>query len=291
MKSKILVGGVGLFIACLLLSYQNFTAVVDNPGSLFKTVYSSESLWPVQNLIDSNALTLYSSNYFPTAINDRGLSVAAWTGSLPGKVPMNRIILMARMKNGKALGFPQNYDIYVGNPAGNAWIFTGNFSTQPSTDGVAIVNLGKTYNTNGVLISPKMLGVDDYNNHYFQLAEISFINIPEVTIPTTFNMAAGQVLPAGKMTIAYQTDGNFVVYENLGAVNQRVVWATMSFTACTSTTCSATISKNTGTLILSKNGSPYWSGNFFNKTAGSSTRSLSSTSGPVSSTAEGGGGR
>ena len=125
--------------------------------------------WPVNNVIDGNTGTNYSSSFFATANNDRGTFLAAWMGQLHD---VKKILLTARLYNGQIQAFPPSYDIYLGSPDNTRWDLIGTFTNQPDASGKVTITLNKYYRTAGVLIIPKTLGVDAYGNHYFQMAEI-----------------------------------------------------------------------------------------------------------------------
>lgn len=133
-------------------------------------VTSNDALWPAANAIDGNAGSVYTSNYFASANNDRGTFLAAW---LQGRQAVSQVILTARVQNGAVLGFATNYDVYLTASDNSRWNYVGNFNAAAGAGGVAKISLGSSYQTYGVLIIPRVLGVDDNGAHFFQLAEIT----------------------------------------------------------------------------------------------------------------------
>lgn len=128
--------------------------------------------WLPSYATDGNPSTAYSSTPFPSSTNGRGTYLAAWLQSGPQNVAF--VIITARMSNGKALGFPQTYDIDLTAPDNSSWVPIGTFSTQPDpSTGEAIVALPNAYSTYGVMVTPETLGMDDVGNYIFQVAEIS----------------------------------------------------------------------------------------------------------------------
>lgn len=132
--------------------------------------------WPASNAIDGNPQTSYSSSIFPSANNDRGTFLATWLANGPQSV--NTAILTARMIGSQPQAFPQSYTIYLTSPDNSTWVDIGTYSTQPGIGGEAVVPLGGSYLTYGVLVIPLTLGVDSYGNPYFQLAEMGLANSP-----------------------------------------------------------------------------------------------------------------
>ena len=137
--------------------------------------------WPAANAIDGNPGSNYSSNYFATANNDRATLLAAWFSSGTAEF-VSTLRLTARMWNGTPQGFPQSYAVYLTARDNSRWRYIGTYSTQPDSTGTANVDLGGIYSTYGVLVIPVTLGVDSYNNHYFQLAEIGLTAIGQAAV-------------------------------------------------------------------------------------------------------------
>ncbi|MBI3229234.1 MAG: hypothetical protein HYZ45_03335 [Burkholderiales bacterium] len=132
--------------------------------------------WDVKNLIDHNPASVYSSNAFPSA-NNSGVNgptyVAAWLKA--GPLPVSKVKLVARMANGRALGFPVRYHIYLTNAQNSAWLYQGEFGVQADSTGKAVINLPTTVQTYGVQIVPSQIGTDDNGGYYFQLADIELM--------------------------------------------------------------------------------------------------------------------
>lgn len=143
---------------------------------------SNDALWPVANIIDGNDGTVYSSRGFATQVNDRSTWVAAWFGDGPHLV--SQVRLTARLDVDHLYGFPKRYEVQITAADNSSWVSFGDYTTQPDTDGVAIVNLGWSYPTYGVRIIPKILG-DDGGGYYFQLAELQLATGLQTVYPMT----------------------------------------------------------------------------------------------------------
>jgi hypothetical protein len=145
-----------------------------NPVAIFQmgAAKSNDELWSASNILNGNPDKVYSSKSFPTAANTRNTYLSAWLLHVPTSV--NKLLLSARMINGKASGFPLQYDIYVTSANNSNWISVGHFSDQPDAQGVATIDLGGYYSTFGVQIIPTVLGVDDHGDHYFQMSKVRF---------------------------------------------------------------------------------------------------------------------
>ena len=145
-----------------------------------KSSSSQDELWPSSAVIDQNPQSVYSSQSFPTAANDRGTSLEAWLTNAPQAV--KQILLTARALNGQVLGFPRRYDLFLTSPDNSSWQKVGFFSNQPNTDGIAVVSLPSEMVTYGVMIVPTVLGVDNYNVHYLQIAEMALAGRTSVAV-------------------------------------------------------------------------------------------------------------
>jgi hypothetical protein len=145
-----------------------------NPIAMYPmgTAQSNDELWPASNILNEDPDRTYSSKSFPTSANTRNTYLDAWLLHTPTRV--NKLLLSARMVDGKASGFPRKYDIYVTSPNNSKWVFAGHFSNQPDAQGVATIDLGGYYSTYGVQIVPTVLGVDDYGRYYFQMSKVKF---------------------------------------------------------------------------------------------------------------------
>lgn len=127
--------------------------------------------WPVASVLDGNPASNYSSTKFATAANDRGTFLAAWMG---GRAPVSHVLLLARNRNRDMVGdgFPVSYEVRLTAPDNSTWNHIGDYSIQPDANGIVVIPLGGVYQTYGVLIVPKVIGVDPDGNHYFQMSEI-----------------------------------------------------------------------------------------------------------------------
>jgi hypothetical protein len=150
------------------------------------TATSVLSGWPASNAIDGPSVCCYSSGIYSSSANPNGDYFAAWTDLTAAPFTAQNLVLTARMLNGVPQAFPQSYFIQVSAPDNSSWIPLGTYTNQPNSAGVVTIPLpqnpsgapsefgvtyGKTY---GVMITPKVLGVDSNNNHYFQLAQVGF---------------------------------------------------------------------------------------------------------------------
>lgn len=174
--------------------------------------YSNDALWPAANLTDGNDTSAYSSKGFASAINDRGTEVAAWFPD--GVHAVSQVRLTARVSShpgGIALyGFPKRYQIQITNPEATAWVSMGVYTTQPDSSGVAIVDLGGSFQTGGVRIIPQELS-DDGGGYYFQLAEIRLGS----ALQTSYAMGsvfATEQLDAFTWAANHLIDGNPATY-------------------------------------------------------------------------------
>jgi hypothetical protein len=148
--------------------------LADNPIAMYPmgSAKSNDELWPASNILNEDPNRVYSSQSFPTSANTRNTYLDAWLLHTPTMV--NKLLLSARMVNGKASGFPRQYDIYVTSPNNSKWVLAGHFSNQPDVQGVATIDLGGYFSTYGVQIVPTVLGVDDYGSYYFQMSKVKF---------------------------------------------------------------------------------------------------------------------
>jgi hypothetical protein len=145
-----------------------------NPIAIFPmaSAKSNDELWSASNILNEDPHSVYSSKSFPSSANTRNTYLDAWLLHAPTRI--NKLLLSARMVNGKTSGFPRQYDVYVTTPNNSKWVLVGHFSNQPDAQGVATIDLGEYYSTYGVQIVPTTLGVDDHGDHYFQMSKIKF---------------------------------------------------------------------------------------------------------------------
>jgi hypothetical protein len=107
-------------------------------------------------------------------LSTSGTFLAAWSAS-PQWV--NALQLQARMDQGKAIGFPRKYDLYITWSDNSQWFKVGNFAYQPDSSGIVTIPLASSYLTYGMMVIPTEFEVDRadrYNNsnYYFQLTEM-----------------------------------------------------------------------------------------------------------------------
>jgi hypothetical protein len=131
---------------------------------------SNDALWPAANAIDGDPTTAYSSQPFASTANDRGTFLAAWLANGPQAV--NTVELGARVALGQVQAFPATYQVYLTSADNSQWLLVGTYSNQPDTSGKVLLSLGASYSTYGVMIVPTALGLDSFENAYFQLADI-----------------------------------------------------------------------------------------------------------------------
>jgi len=143
--------------------------VSDWGGWQMQTATSNSAIWAPASATDFNFNTSYSSAQFPSD-NPGWLYLAAYMRN--GPRPVNAISLHARMANGVPLGFPQVYWVYVTDPTNSSWIPIGTYTAQPDQTGTVLIHLPSERLTVGVMVVAYRLGVDDHNNHYFQMAEV-----------------------------------------------------------------------------------------------------------------------
>lgn len=114
----------------------------------------------------------YSTNEFSKSIPSRPAHVIAWMDK-PREI--SAIRLAVRLNQGKIVGFPPTYRIWITSPDGLTWDKLDDFSLPPTQDGQLSLEMGKI-TTRGILIEPITLGKDEGGKFYFQLGEISFIS-------------------------------------------------------------------------------------------------------------------
>jgi len=142
---------------------KTFKLSTDVPIS---SVAASSALWTASNAIDGDTTTDWSSNTHTSASSTEW--IAYWFNSFYN---INYIEMFPRYAGGTALGFPVQFDIYYSN--GSSWIHESSYSSFPTprTDWI-ILPLPTTVNANGIQIVATQLGLDNYNNAVFQLAEV-----------------------------------------------------------------------------------------------------------------------
>lgn len=128
--------------------------------------------WPAASSVTASSGTDYSSNIFPNYDNSRVTYLAAWMsqGSWVSEVDLD-----ARMANGKALGFPGFYDVYLTASDNSTWTYVGQYGYQPDSSGVARIPLVSSFYTYGVMIVPRILGTDSLGNYFFQLGGVKLL--------------------------------------------------------------------------------------------------------------------
>jgi hypothetical protein len=125
--------------------------------------------WTVNKILDSNRATSYSSP-LSNRYNSEGLYVAAW---FKDQSQIQHLVLNSRMNGAQSLGFPVSYKIYLTDPNNTRWDLIGTFSNQPDSTGQVVIALANAkVPTLGVMIVPVEMGKDNFDNHYFQLADI-----------------------------------------------------------------------------------------------------------------------
>ena len=140
------------------------------------SAFSNDQIWDAAAVADKSPLSLYSSSHFNSSTNDRGTFLAAW---MPQFHHAAGVLINARMGiNGKPLGFPKLYDLYITSADNTQWIYAGRHANQPQEDGFTVILLPDALNgvqTRGVLMLPIILGTDNENQYYFQIADLMLI--------------------------------------------------------------------------------------------------------------------
>jgi hypothetical protein len=160
----------------VLANIESFGNQMDRMTAYYPlaNAYSNNVLpgWPASNVIDGSSGSSYSSTFFPDSGNSNGTLLIAWMNTTSTSFTVQNVSLTARTINGVPWGFPAMYDISVTTPDNTNWVYQGRYTTQPNDSGVATIQLPSAVSTYGVMITPVVLGVDPYGNHYFQMAEI-----------------------------------------------------------------------------------------------------------------------
>jgi len=82
--------------------------------------------------------------------------------------------------------------------------------------------------------------------------------VPSLAGPwTQFSLKPGQYLNSSNVTLLYQTDGDLVLYQNIGTASQSVVWNSGSGGRTCGSNCVANYQAD-GNLVLYQDGAPYW---------------------------------
>ena len=125
---------------------------------------------PVSNLVSGSGF--YSSTMFTSSFNSNSTYVSVVSGgSISGHIELD-----ARLLNGQAEAFPSQYYLYVQETNLGGWINLGLYNTQPNAAGVVDMPFGWPTSMSSFEIIPTVLGVDNYNNHYLQLAGLKGCN-------------------------------------------------------------------------------------------------------------------
>ena len=199
-KKHLTIGSLGLLAILSFLSMQNFigvTAPYDASAFRFISAESNNTLWPSKAAIDNNYTTSYSSNVSAVA-DGSGTYLIARLAQL---MPISRLILRARMANGRPQGFPKLYEVFVADDNDpNRWIDIGSFGQQPDSLGVVSIDLGGFYLTQAIKIVPRVMGTDDYKNYYLQVAELRVM---------------GPILYRLSSNVPYLNDGNDTTFSEI----------------------------------------------------------------------------
>jgi hypothetical protein len=209
-KSVVLVVTIS---ALFLVLFQNFMGV-DLPTSssqyAFSSFESNSILWPVNQIGDNAVGTSYSSQFFANASNPN----LYLTARLTRVMPISKVILGARMHQGKPLAFPKLYDIYLLDHVDSSkWNLIGSFGNQPDELGIAAIDLGSFYFSQAIKVVPRLLGQDNFNNSYLQISEL------KVTGPTVYRFPTAQV---SGVSASLSIDGNDLSFNEFykGSVEQ-----------------------------------------------------------------------
>lgn len=131
-----------------------------------------EPQWEASKVLDGSQFTIYSSGSLPSAENSRSVYLAVW---MPQKQRITSLHLRARMQEGRALGFPQKYAIYLTNPENTEWIKQGEYTAQPGVEGWVRINFAQAQETRGVWIVPILLSTDGAQ-YRFQMADVNLVS-------------------------------------------------------------------------------------------------------------------
>lgn len=133
--------------------------------------------WPASNAADGDPSTVYSSNWFASSANDRNSWLVVDTSGQP---TVEGVVLYPRFVNGVVTGFPTSFQLFMLSADYTAWVPEGSYDTstdafKPQPDGSVVIALaGGPIATHGVKILPTGIGQDDWGNHFFQMADVSF---------------------------------------------------------------------------------------------------------------------
>ncbi|MCB0363305.1 MAG: discoidin domain-containing protein, partial [Bdellovibrionales bacterium] len=186
---KIYVHGINNRGNDLLVNSGNFTFIgqetspqqppVNNPPQnppAGKKIYKLQDaaakteLWPASYLLDDNKYSCYSSN--PGDMNNsQGEFIAAWF-NLGSIVTIDKVMITPRIVDGKTIGFPSSFRLYVTTPDNLSWMLVRDFNKTDlpkDANGDYLLQLPQSYQTWGIHIVPNQLGTDDFNHYYFQL--------------------------------------------------------------------------------------------------------------------------
>lgn len=128
--------------------------------------------WLATSVIGAGTGLPFSTNIFPSWDNSRMSYLAAW---LPTEAWVSEVDLKARTFNGKALGFPTFYDLYLTAPDNSGWSYVGQYGSQPDSNGTVRLPLVTSFPTFGALVVPRALGTDNDGNYFFQLAQLKLL--------------------------------------------------------------------------------------------------------------------
>ncbi len=133
------------------------------------TSAASSTLWPVGNLHDGAAWSVWSTAVRASASG--GDWVAFWWPQ--GVQTINSVRLLPRNVNGKALGFPTSFTLHWADHSGGSAVWRSIVTSTARPDGVGwlTIALPHSVRTEGIVMMANTLGTDDYGSYVFQLAE------------------------------------------------------------------------------------------------------------------------
>ncbi|MDZ4678578.1 MAG: hypothetical protein SGI74_13860 [Oligoflexia bacterium] len=208
---------LSLFLLTIACQKKSVDFAPTKTGDTLRLPSSTTSPTPTPtNILDNVTSTVYSSNAFATAANNRGTHLAAWLPSAAGGTTINTVYIKARLLNGVVTAFPKSYKIYLTTSDNSAWMHVGDFNTQPNpTTGVVIVPLPVNYQTHGVLITPIELSVDNNNQHYFQIADLLLGHLTMTSAFAKTSANADDILTGWDVANVADNNSNSVYSSNI----------------------------------------------------------------------------
>jgi hypothetical protein len=156
----------------------------------------STELWSAASLYDKNPASVWSSTTHGTPSATEWL--AFWMAETR---PVNYVKLGTRFHNGRALGFPTDFEIRTASAGVWKLAHVVQAYVEPASDSVTLY-LPETVDANAVWIIARGLGRDDQGNYVFQLSEASAGHDPTLAMPLptpAVAVASSSVWPAANV--------------------------------------------------------------------------------------------